>query len=193
MTLRFIIPFILLALVLQSCEEPMIPKPRGFQRIDLPQHEYTKAISPCGFQFDIPVYARMLPDTHPMAEKCWYNIYYEPFDATLHLSFKSFKSRPELIQMGEDARSMVYKHTVKADEIYESVISNKHIKGMLYELLGSTATNFQFYVTDTSSKFILGSLYFNTHTNTDSIEPAFKHLRQDIFHMLESLRWQHVD
>lgn len=183
----------LLALIFQSCEEAIIPKPRGFQRIDLPQHEYTTATSPCGFQFEIPVYARMLADTHPMAEKCWYNIYYETFNATLHLSFKSFKTRPELIQMGEDARNMVYKHTVKADEIYESVISNKHIKGMLYELLGSTATNFQFYVTDTTSKFIMGSLYFNTQTNTDSVEPAFKHLRQDIFHMLESLRWQGVE
>jgi gliding motility-associated lipoprotein GldD len=174
----------------QSCEEVMIPKPRGFQRIDLPLHQYTTVASPCGFKFDIPLYAQMLPDTHPMAEKCWYNIYYAPFNATLHLSFKSFKTRSELIQMGEDARSMVYKHTVKADEIYESLISNKHIKGMLYELLGSTATNFQFYVTDTTSKFMMGSLYFNTQTNSDSIEPAFKHLRQDIIHMLESLRWQ---
>jgi gliding motility-associated lipoprotein GldD len=173
-----------------GCNDDYVPKPRGFQRLELPKHEYKNVSSLCGFSFDIPVYAELVPDSHPQAEKCWYNLYYFPFNATLHLSYKPVSSRAALIQMTEDARTMVYKHTIKADEIYESRIGKENFRGMLYELSGSTATNFQFYVTDTSHHFILGSLYFNDRTNSDSIAPALDHLKKDILYMLNSLQWK---
>ncbi len=188
-----IIPYFfifILAWLATGCNDDYVPKPRGFQRLELPKHEYKNISSPCGFSFDIPMYAQLVPDSHPRAEKCWYNLYYIPFNATLHLSYKPVSSRAALIQMTEDARTMVYKHTIKADEIYESSFGKENFRGMMYELSGSTATNFQFYVTDTSSHFILGSLYFNDRTNSDSIAPALAHLKTDILYMLNSLQWK---
>jgi gliding motility-associated lipoprotein GldD len=179
-----------LAYIFISCNDDYVPKPRGFQRLDLPKHTYKNVTSACGFSFDIPVYSELVPDTHPQAEKCWYNLYYIPFNATLHLSYKPVANRDALIQMTEDARTMVYKHTIKADEIYESSIGKNNFRGMMYELSGSTATNFQFYITDTSKHFILGSLYFNDRTNSDSIAPALEHLKKDILYMLNSLQWK---
>ena len=78
---------------------------------------------------------------------------------------------------------------VIADEIYEINIRNAYLNGMLYELSGNTATNFQFYVTDNKKHFLRGALYFNVRTNTDSIAPALEHLKADVLHMLETLRW----
>lgn len=172
-----------------SCKEDYIPKPRGFQRIEFPERTYNIFNSECGFAMEIPVYANAVSDFHPQAEKCWYNIEFPTMGATLHISYKSFKSENELFKLTEDARTLVYKHTIKADEIYETQISNNVLQGMLYELSGNTATQFQFYVTDNKKHYLRGSLYFNTKTNNDSIAPVLDFLKQDIVHGLEKLKW----
>ncbi|MEI6594076.1 MAG: gliding motility lipoprotein GldD [Bacteroidota bacterium] len=186
--LRFI-ALILIAFIIQSCEQEYTPKPRGFQRIELPKKEYKSFETECGFSCDIPVYSIMKNDDYPGAEKCWFNLNYEPFNATLHLSYKPINSQADLLKMTEDSRTLVYKHTIKADEIYETFISNKYIHGMLYEISGNTATNFQFYVTDSAHHFLRGALYFNIKTNTDSIAPVLDFLKLDVIKMIETLRW----
>jgi gliding motility-associated lipoprotein GldD len=177
-------------LLFTSCEDDYSPKPRGFQRIDLPKQEYAIYHADCGFSLDVPTYATMKLDDHPTAEKCWYNISYAPFNATLHLSYKPYKNEDELFKLTEDARTLVYKHTIKADEIYETQINNAYLSGMLYELSGSTATNFQFYALDSTGNFIRGALYFNTKTNTDSVAPVLAFLKEEVLHSIESLRWK---
>jgi gliding motility-associated lipoprotein GldD len=178
------------AVFMLSCDDAYVPKPRGFQRIDLPAHEYRSFESGCPFTADIPVYSEAVPDRHPGAEPCWFNVNYLPFNATLHLSYKPLKGKQDLLKMTEDSRTLVYKHTIKADEIYETYVSNDYLSGMLYELSGSTATNFQFYVTDSAHHYLRGALYFNVHTNNDSIAPVLRFLKADVIRMVESLRWQ---
>lgn len=186
-------PFVYLILLLGmigACKPDYVPKPRGFQRIELPSHNYQLFNSACGFECEIPTYANAIPDNHPTAEKCWFNIQFNNLNATLHLSYKPFKTPIELVDLTEDARTLVYKHTIKADEIYETQISNAHLTGMLYELSGNTATNFQFYVTDNKKHYIRGSLYFNAKTNLDSIAPVLAFLKTDIIHSIETIRWR---
>ncbi len=173
-----------------SCEGNYVPKPRGFQRIELPAREYKEFNPDCQYRFKIPVYADAIKDDHPLAEPCWFNILYKPFNATLHLSYKPLHGKKDLFKMIEDSRTLVYKHTIKADEIYETVIANDYLSGMLYELSGSTATNFQFYVTDSSSNYIRGALYFNEKTNLDSVSPVLNFIKEDVIAMIKSLRWQ---
>lgn len=171
-----------------SCEQSYIPKQRGFQRIIMPEKKYKPFVSDCGFRCEIPVYAEVFPD-YNFQEKCWFNVFYAPFNATLHLSYKAIKNKAELGRLIEDSRLLVYKHTVRADEIYEVLVGNKYLNGMLYELSGNTATNFQFYVTDSVSGYLRGALYFNTQTNTDSVAPVLDFLKQDVMHMLQTTRW----
>lgn len=175
--------------ILSGCNDDYIPKPRGFQRIDFPKRTYTPTPTDCGFTMDVPVYGSLVKDNHPTAEKCWFNLHYLPFGATLHLSYKTFNGRAELIKLSEDARTLVYKHTIKAEEIYETQISNAYLSGMLYELSGETATNFQFFVMDSTGHFVRGALYFNTKTNSDSVAPVLNFLKEDVIHSLESLRF----
>jgi gliding motility-associated lipoprotein GldD len=179
-----------LGFLLSSCADDYVPKPRGFQRIELPPHAYTSYTADCGFVFETPTYSVVSLDNHPTAEKCWYNVLYTPFDATLHLSYVDFKNDDELVKLTEDARTLVYKHTIKADEIYETQISNAYLNGMLYELSGNTATNFQFFVHDSVGHFMRGALYFNSRTNNDSVAPVMAHIKADVMHSLESLRWK---
>lgn len=180
-----------LSVLFVACEDDYTPKPRGFQRIEFPKDKtYSDYSSDCGFSMKIPSYVTVEPDHHPSAEKCWYNVNYGPFGATLHLSYKSFANDTELMKLTEDARTLVYKHTIKADEIYETQIGNAYMQGMLYELSGNTASNFQFYVMDSTHHFLRGALYFNTKTDNDSVAPVLTYLKTDIVEMLESLRWK---
>ena len=180
----------IVALLFSSCEDDFAPKPRGFQRIDLPKKEYTTYHTDCGFSLDVPNYATMQLDSHPEAEKCWYNISYLPFNATLHLSYKPYRNEAELFKLTEDARTLVYKHTIKADEIYETQINNQYLSGMLYELSGSTATNFQFFALDSTGNFVRGALYFKTATQNDSLAPVIQYIRNDILHLVNTLTWK---
>ena len=189
LNISFIFVFIGLGFI--SCNDDYTPKPRGFQRIDLPKEKtYSEYSSECGFRMQIPSYVTVEPDQHPNAEKCWYNVNYPSLGATLHLSYKSFSTKAELFKLSEDARTLVYKHTIKADEIYETEIGNAYIHGMLYELSGNTATNFQFFIMDSTHHFMRGALYFNSQTDNDSIAPVLAYLKTDIAAMLESLRWK---
>jgi gliding motility-associated lipoprotein GldD len=61
---------------------------------------------------------------------------------------------------------------------------------MFYEVRGNAASQAQFYVTDSTSHFVTGSLYFYARPNYDSIYPAAVYLQKDIRSIMESLRWK---
>jgi hypothetical protein len=48
----------------------------------------------------------------------------------------------------------------------------------------------QFYVTDSNKNFMRGALYFNSHTQWDSLQPVVKFLEKDTKKMLETLEWR---
>lgn len=94
--------------------------------------------------------------------------------------------------MLKDAQGFTQEHTVKADEIAEQLYENKERKvyGMFYEVGGNAASQSQFYVTDSTSHFLTGSLYFYAKPNFDSILPAAKYLQKDIQHIMETVTWK---
>ncbi|MCE2740936.1 MAG: gliding motility lipoprotein GldD [Sphingobacteriales bacterium] len=180
-------------IVLVSCssENQTTPRPRGFQRIDYPNKEYDRFyLDACHYSFELPKYGMVKADPYPAAEECWYNIYYKPFGATLHLSYRTIKNRADLFKLLNDSREMVFKHVMRADQIIENYINKPNYHGIYYELDGSTATNAQFYVTDSTQHFLRGSLYFNTRTNQDSIAPVLKFLKADMLRLIETLNWE---
>ena len=87
---------------------------------------------------------------------------------------------------------MTQKHVIKADEIAEQPFLNqkRRVFGMFYEVGGNAASQSQFYVTDSTKHFLSGSLYFYAKPNYDSILPAADYLKNDIKHIMESLRWK---
>lgn len=91
-----------------------------------------------------------------------------------------------------DAQKLPLQHTIKADVIEGDIYTNDLHKtyGMFYEVEGNAASQAQFYLTDSTRHFITGSVYFNSIPNYDSIVPAAEYLRNDIRHLMESLRWK---
>jgi len=184
--------FTVLVFILSACGQNYTPKPPGYFRIDLPAHEYEKYSGNCPFVFEYPSFASLLPDTGFQSEPCWFNIYFQGYKAQVHLSYKPV--RGNLNELSEDARGLVYKHTIKADAINESLFSSPESKvfGILYEIRGNAASNLQFYLTDSSRHFIRGALYFNVKPNKDSLAPLIEHFKTDITHLIETFAWNEV-
>ncbi|MCG9881053.1 MAG: gliding motility lipoprotein GldD [Bacteroidia bacterium] len=190
---KYVIGFSIILSLIASCssDNQTTPRPRGYQRIEYPEKVYDRYyMRDCHYSFELPSYAYVKPDPYPAAEECWYNVYYKPFGATLHLSYRRVKNRDDLFKMFNDSREMVFKHVMRADQIVENYINNPAFHGIYYELDGSTATNAQFYVTDSTQHFLRGSLYFNTRTNQDSIAPVLRFLKADMLHLLQTLNWE---
>ncbi len=184
---------IFLATLFCACNgnDAFVPKPKGYPRIDFPaEGGKMVAVKECNYAFELPNYCTLKPDPYPNPDECWYNVYFLPFNATLHLSYKPIASRKELFKLLDDANTMVFKHVMKADEITENYINNPGKWGVLYELDGSTATHTQFYITDSANHFLRGSVYFNVKTENDSVAPIVAFLKKDVLKIIASLNWQ---
>lgn len=189
--IKTFLPVVVMMIFLYSCGESYAPKPRGYFRIDLPEKEYRRFDTTFPYAFEYPVYAEITPDPHSPGEKYWINVNYLPFNATLHMSYK--KVEGNLITYLEDSHKMVTKHIPKADAIYDSLIvdRDRNMFGLVYRLEGSGAASpYQFFLTDSTSNFVRGALYFNTVPNNDSLGPVINFLRRDIDHMINTFKWK---
>ena len=109
---------ICLALLIYSCRNNSVPKPRGHFRIDLPVKEYMKFDSICPFTFEYPVYS-VIKKEPGMDEYCWFNIEFPEYKGKLHLSYMDVSNNLKLLT--DDAHKLAYKHSVKADAIEEKL------------------------------------------------------------------------
>ena len=176
-----------------SCEQAYSPKPRGYFRIDLPEKEYVAFDTAFPYSFEYPIYSNITGDPHSPAEKYWINLNFPDFRATVHISYKPVNNN--LVNYLEDAHTLVTKHISKADAISDSLIidRNRKLFGLAYTLEGSGAASpYQFFLTDSSSNFVRGALYFNVVPNNDSLEPVIQFIKKDIVHLFATFSWKEL-
>jgi gliding motility-associated lipoprotein GldD len=189
----FIAPLLFVALA-SGCDADdgiPTPKPKGYFRIALPEKKYVPYTGECPFAFSIPDYAHIENSVEKNAEPCWKNLVFDRFKATLYLSYKSISNDKMLGQLINNSWALTEKHRAVADGRRETdIIREKdHVYGTLIDVGGNAATALQFYLTDSSSHFIYGSLYFYTVPNKDSLRPVLDFLRKDILHLTETFQW----
>ncbi|HEY9115933.1 MAG TPA: gliding motility lipoprotein GldD [Bacteroidales bacterium] len=185
--------FTFLIFGLFSCEQAYTPKPRGYFRIDLPEKQYSSFDTSFPYSFDYPVYSTITGDPHSPDEKYWINLNFPEFKATVHISYKEIDGN--LVTYLEDAHTLVTKHIAKADAISDSLIidPNRNLFGLAYTLEGSGAASpYQFFLTDSSTSFIRGALYFNIVPNNDSLEPVINFIKKDIVHLFTTFQWKEL-
>jgi len=176
---------------LASCQSDYTPKPRGYFRIDLPKHEYRAFDANFPYAFEYPTYAVIIGDSSRIAEPYWINVVYPQLHAQLHISYKPV--RKNLAGYLEDSRTLVNKHIQKANAItQQQYIDTVHrVYGLTYAIKGTDAASpFQFYLTDSSSHFVRGALYFDLVPNNDSLAPVIDFLMEDVQHMIATFRWK---
>ncbi len=182
---------ILFVVLLLGCDSASVPKPRGYFRITFPEKEYRVFDSIYPFKFRYPVYGRVTPESNRGQDGGqWLNVDFPQYKARIHLSYKDVSGN--LNAMMEDARSLAYKHTVKADAIDERIFLNseKKVYGVLYDIRGNSASSVQFFLTDSSKHYIRGALYFRVEPNKDSLAPAVDFFTKDVLEFIESFEWK---
>jgi len=168
-----------------------LPKPRGYFRIDLPEKAYTRVDTIEKYSFECPEYAFLTHDRYSPNEKNWINIEMPQFKGSVHLTHKPVDGN--LAEYLEDVHTMVTKHLQKANGVRDSLIVNEEHKvyGLFIEMDGKgVATPMQFYLTDSTSNFVRGALYFNFKPDNDSMQPVIRFIREDIDHLINTFEWK---
>lgn len=188
--------FIIL-IALFGCKEISVPKPRGHFRIDLPARQYVMFNEQAGeksnlpFSFEYPAYGKISFQSENGSNPGWFNIEFPAYKAKIYLTYKDVRNDLDSLLDQSYALNVKY-HITKADAIKEQVFSNRENKvfGILYDLKGNTASSVEFYVTDSISHYLRGSLYFAAEPNADSLAPVIDFFREDITHLIETLKWK---
>lgn len=180
-----------LTLFTVSCQSDFLPKPMGYNRIDLPDPTFLPLEQNLPYQFEYSRHAQVEPDRFNPEEKNWINLHYPQWEARVHLTYKSLDGqRTTLKAYLDDALSLTSKHQIKAYGIDEMVVRNPagHT-GLVSELSGEVPTQFQFFVTDSTSHFLRGALYFNTAVKNDSLAPIIEYIKSDVMHLINTLEF----
>ncbi|TVZ58077.1 gliding motility-associated lipoprotein GldD [Flavobacteriaceae bacterium MAR_2010_105] len=181
-----------LTIVCMACGDETVPKPNALLRLDYPSPEYKTTNTPLPFSFDKNVLSNPIRSIKMAKDSSSYGIdvNYPSLKGTIYLTYK--KVDGNLISLIKDAQNLTQKHTIKADEIAEQKYINdkQRVFGMFYEVGGNAASQSQFYVTDSLNHFLNGSLYFYAKPNYDSLYPAAVYLKNDIKHIMETLKWK---
>jgi len=189
-------PLILL-IAANSCRDVAVPKPRGHFRIDLPKKQYIifneqqEKFRDMPFSFEYPSYGQLSFQFENKSTPGWFNIEFPAYRAKIYLTYKDVNNNFEGL-MEQTYKMNVKNHITKADAINEQVFNNQENKvfGVLYDLKGNTASAVQFYVTDSTNHYLRGSLYFTAEPDADSLAPVITFFREDIIHLIETLKWK---
>lgn len=180
-------------LLLVSCDnddETFSPRPRGYPRIHFPEKTYSLYEGECPYAFEIPKYSNISLDQHKGADPCWLNLNFPQFHATIHLSYKTVNNN--IAQYLEDSHVFANKHQIKATGLEEIPILRDSAKvyGLIFDISGNTASNLQFYMTNSTQHFLRGALYFNCVPNVDSLKIVIDFIKKDVLHLIHTTRWK---
>jgi gliding motility-associated lipoprotein GldD len=193
--LRYCCALLTTGLLLTGCTsspDDFTPKPKGYNRIDLPPHAYQQLGARHPYRFEYSKHARILRDSSYLAQPHWINVNYPALKANVQITYTNIQNNPKLFnKMLEDARKLTGKHQIKASAIEENTLKTPDgRKVAVFELSGDVPSQFQFYTTDSTKHFFRGALYFPTAVANDSLAPVIDYVKQDIVHLVNTLRYQ---
>ena len=210
-------PFYLLlaccCLLLISCNSTYTSKKKGYFKIDFPERKY-QHFQQEGFPytFEYPVYANIIKDSTYFDSNpenpYWINIDFPQFGGRIFLSYKivggkaiykikqangSYKDSTGINKfdnMVTDAFSLTHKNESVSGSIKDSLMHSPNgLTGVFFKVGGNAATAKQFFLSDTTTNFIRGALYFAATPNADSIRPVQEFIQKDIEHMINTFKW----
>lgn len=179
-------------LLLFACDYDYLPKPKGYNRIDIPEHAFTILERDLPYQFEHSQYSQVESDSFNLNETDWINLHYKELGARIHLTYKPVMGKEENLRAYlNDAMTLTAKHQVKAYGIEEAVVRTPNgYTGLVAELSGEVPTQFQFYVTDSTQHFLRGALYFSTAVKNDSLAPIIEYIKSDMMHLINTLEFK---
>ncbi|HOF46326.1 MAG TPA: hypothetical protein PLZ46_06050, partial [Bacteroidales bacterium] len=121
----------------------------------------------------------------------WLYLNYPKLNAEINFTYS--KLAGDLRQRIIEEDKILSFHYQVADNIEYSIISDPtyQIYGQLYDIEGiSVATPLSFWLSDSVSHFLRGTLYFNNPPNNDSLQPVIQYIREDMLKLISSFKWE---
>lgn len=180
-------------LLCTACSENApIPKPSTYLKTEFPDHSYHPYVSPGAYKFDLadlyqPKVFEQTKQNYSVQE-----IDLGPLNGSLFLYYLRIPSKDSLPEIINFANDKVDEHKIMADKIdYEQILfPKKKVYGTFFELKGNVATNFQFYLTDSTQHFIRGEVLMNCRPNYDSLRPTLQYLKEDLLKLIDQFEWK---
>lgn len=204
----------LFSLFFYACNSPYTSRKEGYYKINFPQKKYI-LFDNAGFpySFEYPVYAQVARDSSYFDSASnnpfWINIVFPSFNGKIYISYKTIGGtsiykvkmpdgkysdsvgKNNFEKMVNDAYNLTFKNDIKAYSIQDSVMHTPNdISGIFFKLAGNVATANQFFLSDTLHHFLRGALYFDATPNEDSLAPVNAFLKEDMKHLINTLRWK---
>jgi gliding motility-associated lipoprotein GldD len=178
--------------LLTGCDREYLPKPLGYNRLELPDQTYQMLPDSFPYSFEYSRHAKLLADTSAINEKYWIEIYYPALKSNVHITYKPLRNSEKLLrEFMNDAYTLTTKHQIKAYAINEIITVTPSGKtAVIAELEGEVPSQFQFTITDSTRHFLRGALYFNTRVQNDSLAPAIEYMKRDMMHIINTLEWK---
>lgn len=194
MKTKYGIFFLILGLILVSCgdDELLVPKPPTFLRINMPEHAYAKMTQDVPYSYELSKSYFAKPVVYGTVVTPHQEINLGPLNGLVYLNYYPIPNRDSLSRYINLSNDKVDEHKIKATKIVDKQIIDpkRKVYGTFFELQGDVATNFQFYLTDSSSNFVRGEVLMNCRPNYDSLRPSLDYLRQDLMHLVETFEWK---
>jgi len=186
--------FFLFCLLFLGCvqkPEVPVPKPQGYFRLTTPEPAYQHWDSVLPFSFD---YSKNATLNFQKKEDniYWIDIYYPSLSAIFKMTYYPVTNNLHDLMWKEEEQAMFHVDRMMTDDILFSTVndSKSRIFGRIYELMGKkVATPFKFWLTDSATHFLKGTLYFDFAPNNDSLAPIINYLKRDALFMIESWQW----
>lgn len=191
-----LVPLLILFITcFSSCkkkESSYIPRPKGYNRISLPNHRYQKLDGQYPYSFEFSKYAEVVPDTFKTAGKDWIFINYPQFKANIQITYKPVQNDPSKLKAYiDDSYKLTVKHQIRASSIQEQkVLTHAGLSAMIFKIEGDVPSPYQFYTTDSTKHFLRGAIYFPTASKNDSLAPVIDYLQKDMVKLLSTLEWR---
>ena len=182
---------LMMCAILFSCDRDYLPKPVGYNRLELPEPAYQPLPDSLPYKFEYSRHAKLLPDTSAVRDRYWIEIYYPDLKSNIHITYKPLGGSKKLLkEFIDDAYTLTAKHQIKAYAINEMITTTPSGKtAVIAELEGEVPSQFQFTMTDSTRNFLRGALYFNTKVQNDSLAPAIEYMKRDMLHIINTLEW----
>lgn len=173
-------------------EESYAPKPKGYFRIELPEHSYQKMDTILPFTFDIAQTAKV-SFQQKEDEKYWINVDYPSLNAVFNMTYFPLHNDLRDLALAEERMVKFHIDHGKADDVQYSLVADdaNRVFGRIYEIEGAEAAcPLQFWTTDSVNHFLRASIYFNFAPNNDSLAPVIQYLKEDALKIINTLSWK---
>lgn len=174
-----------------SCSADYSPKPVGYPHINIEEATYVLHTGCSDFGFDINENATLSLLPSPKNEQLLFNLVYPELNTLVYCSYHVTDALG-IERLTEETMELLQLQGLRAERFSKEEFANPEEGKFaeVYTLQGKVSAPILFYLTDNDSRFLRGTLQFDTVVNQDSIAPVIDYIHKDIQVLIETFQWK---